>query len=117
MGLDVSHDCWSGAYSFFAEWRSAIFDVAYGGGPRKVYDYLDEVKAWTEDDARRTDPLMVLLMHSDCDGSIAHEHTMPIACRLRDVLDQMPEHWREDTIRFIAGLGRAHATSSAVLFH
>jgi hypothetical protein len=72
-----------------------------------------------------TDPLHVLLNHSDCDGDIAHEDCEPIARRLREVLPRIEdiddgwttEHWRLKAHQFAEGLMQAHAAGESVRFH
>lgn len=89
------------------------------------------------------DPLVKLLHHSDCDGSIKWWDCIPIALRLRDVLRQCDDDsnlpmrnektweviwsdWRSGrgcydgmvpaTKRFMAGLIRAHKAREKVIF-
>ena len=166
MGLDVSHGCWSGAYSAFMRWRRQIAKCAgiplplmegyyvppneevlewlrprEGGplcrshlGPALTY-WLDDVQSalplswepfrwnWR---VGFSDPLIVLLNHSDCDGKIDSEDCAHLAERLEGLLPQLrelsddPGHigsWVEKTQRFIDGLRLAAAAGEAVEFH
>jgi hypothetical protein len=115
MGLDVSHDCWSGAYSAFHRWRTAIarcvgIDLEQMQGFAKEetkalvdhYRKIGSPPALVEAYAKMAnsvqmpwdevmDPLKHLLHHSDCDGSIATELCAPIADRLEAILPLLPE--------------------------
>jgi len=143
MGLDTSHDCWHGAYSAFTRWRHA---VAVAGGYRIVspspeerangnyFDYVDI--DWSifrdenyQDEWRNgpyiDDPLLLLIVHSDCDGIIHHEHARVLAGRLEGLIDKLDEGqsgghiWsmREVTQRFVNGLRKAADAGEDVDFH
>jgi len=120
MGLDVSHGCWSGAYSAFMRWRYTLAEVAglppldlmegfyeYGS----VYDPIhvaehsisvcgafDRIKEnlpikW---DCLKPDPyLYALLYHSDCDGEIAWQDCDSLADRLEKLLPQLEQKGNE----------------------
>ena len=93
MGLDVSHDCWDGAYSSFNRFREELWDASdrdinvvghwsdedslgrrKGPGPL----FVDHCKDAGHEDNDRTfceqhqasDALDYLLNHSDCDGNL-----------------------------------------------
>ncbi len=100
MGLDVSHGCWSGAYSSFARFRQYVAEAAgipldlmegFYRPPPDSQSTLD--LAWVRVskhlplrwDAWESDPIVKLLHHSDCDGSLNVEDLRPIARRLRDL--------------------------------
>jgi hypothetical protein len=76
-------------------------------------------------DAYKSNPLWVLLRHSDCDGEIAPEHCGHIADKLEELLPCLPSapdrghigDWRETTERFIAGLRAAAAANEPLYFH
>lgn len=114
MGLDTSHDCWSGAYSSFMRWREKLMEVAglpplmFMEGFFRKADAYDPIH-WarkglgSEDgfnnyyaclpikwEALKPDPLHILLNHSDCDGEIRWEDAEPIAKRLEEIADLMP---------------------------
>jgi hypothetical protein len=139
MGLDTSHDCWHGPYSQFMRWRSRLHviilrdrrdkmgDAAFDAQPwgrAQMYTYEECIKVdgpgWPY--VSETDPLDVLMSHSDCEGEIAAEMCGPMADALQDLADRrMPERGIYDdvkpaTLRFIAGLRRAAAAGEAVVF-
>jgi hypothetical protein len=138
MGLDTSHDCWSGAYGAFSRWRDKLAEVAgyefklhegdYSPAPIVDWNTLHADMAngplmggWDETPA---DPLLILIAHSDCDGWIRHAQTGPLADRLEELLPLLPEgeapghvrHWRNTTQRFIDGLRLAAANGEDVEF-
>lgn len=140
MGLDVSHDCWSGAYSAFSRWRDKLAEVAGYGmqdptpeeraqGFHRPYVAL-EWSGIVEENFQgiwtRTppDPLIVLIAHSDCDGVIKPEQARPLAARLAELLPLLPDeeagghigNWRTKTQRFIDGLREAVAQDEEVVF-
>lgn len=117
MGLSTTHNCWSGSYSSFARWRSAVAMacgiklndmVGFGGGVE-----------WSTIPSR---PLNILLDHSDCDGEIRWEDCGPIADDLESILhlldvSEPPSHsHRDDAKQFIAGLREASAAQENVEF-
>lgn len=132
MGLDTSHDCWHGTYSYFHEWRNAVAKAA--GWPmtrattghrtgEEVYDlpkrdeYTDQtyLGLWRDDPA---DALEVLMAHSDCDGIIPWRFTEPIAARLRQIQPKLTDAWAFDAAtQFILGLLKAHEAGEDVDFH
>lgn len=124
MGLDTSHDCWHGSYITFGHFRGKLFDAAFGGGPRAHYAYLDEVDAWPETDDRLKDPLMALLLHSDCDGEIEIDKQLALAERLEQLAPKLAEDPDDKTRRFseraktfAKGLREAHKAGEPVGFH
>jgi hypothetical protein len=118
MGLDVSHDCWHGAYSAFGTWRTKLAELAgiplplmegfyepprgFPGAQARdelleniiygtgVHKYLP--LSW---DILKPDPLHVLLNHSDCEGEIRYGMLRPLADRLESLLPLLPTepHW------------------------
>lgn len=140
MGLDVSHDCWSGAYSAFSRWRNElaavadyefIEDTAHGGRKMVALDY----GGWPEENyydppvipvrADGTpDPLLLLLMHSDCEGKIRAEHVGALADRLTELLPKLEGDggghigsYRDKTQRFIDGLRDAQSRNEDIEFY
>jgi hypothetical protein len=116
MGLDVSHECWSGQYSAFGEWRRAIAEVL--GFELNEMRGFGGTRSWSE---LPPDPLHKLLDHSDCDGSLEHADTLAIAERLEQVAPQLsdvdrPYSWRARAERFASGLRRAHQAGEDVRF-
>jgi len=140
MGLDTSHDCWHGPYSQFMRWRERLHviimrDRRDGMGP-VAFDaqpwscaqcHTYEECARSNDDklwpyVSETDPLDVLMSHSDCDGEISASLCGPMADALQDLVNRkMPargvyDDIRPATERFIAGLRRAAAANEPVVF-
>ena len=140
MGLDTSHDCWHGPYSMFMRWRerlhvlimrdrrdrlgAAWFD-AQPWSRAQSYTYAECVRKESEIPwpyPSETDPLDVLMSHSDCDGEIAADLCGPMADALQDLIDRrMPSSGLYDDIRpaterFVAGLRRAASAGDAVVF-
>lgn len=139
MGLDASHDCWHGAYSSFSRWRNKLAEVAgyqiakvdWGPGSFGPHDTIlidwghiaDEcyMGTWTE---TPTDPLIVLIAHSDCGGYIHPPQAGPLADRLEELLPLLPEendpghigNWRSKTQKFIDGLRAAAEAGESVEF-
>lgn len=133
MGLDTSHDCWHGSYGSFSRWRNALA-VAAG---YKVNGHLGYVLPWDMfeeknyqgewDSPPGDDPLLYLLVHSDCDGVIHPEQGVHIAARLEQLLpaldqadkasDPLRGGWLgQRTREFIKGLREAHAAGEDVDF-
>lgn len=139
MGLDISHDCWSGAYSGFSRLRDKlasvagyefIEDVARGGRAMIALDY----GAWPEANyydppmiPYRTDgtqdPLLLLLLHADTEGRIRAEHVKALADRLTELLPDIDGDghghvgdYREATQQFINGLRLAELRNEDVIF-
>jgi hypothetical protein len=138
MGLDTTHDAWHGAYSAFSRWRNA---VAVAAGYEVVRITSD---GWTRDDVDIDwsiyrdenyqgewtngpfidDPLLHLIVHSDCDGVIHPKHARPLAVRLESLLPKLDESksgghiWsmREVTQQFIDGLRLAADADEDVEF-
>ena len=135
MGLDTSHDCWHGAYGAFTRFRTAIAKAAgYPIGPdeslggRDFYqlpwDQFEDKNYYGEwDRVPGDDPLIVLLVHSDCDGVIHPEHGVHLAKRLRELAPLLSEEggghidsMRAVALRFADGLEDAAALDEDVVF-
>lgn len=97
MGLDVSHDAWSGAYSAFTRFRNALaraagYEMAEDGKTvwldwghteeRNYYGEWDSIPCNTNG----PDPLLLLIIHSDCDGHLEPEHCALLADRMTELL-------------------------------
>lgn len=138
MGLDVSHDCWTGAYSAFTRWRNALAEAAgiglklHPGDPIPMpaidWEGLDSgrygdtlIGDWIQ---TPDEPLLILFAHYDTDGHILARDCTPLADRLAEVLPNMPEgdggghigDWREKTQKFIDGLRLAAERGEDVEF-
>ena len=144
MGLDTSHNCWHGAYSSFGTWREDIARVLgwgteeYQYGPSYAvpgpYQHLiarplgtstldNEWELQTplfgvwQDDP--DDVIMVLMLHSDCDGIIPTRFCQPLAERLLGIANQQQTlSWlQEATEQFATGLLVAASRGEDVDFH
>jgi hypothetical protein len=138
MGLDTSHNCWHGAYGSFSRWRDELARVAgyefrqleseFKPFPDVDWDkyHADLINGplmgrWDE---TPEDPLLVLIVHSDCDGWIYHAQTKALADRLTELLPLLSDanagghigHWHEKTQQFIDGLLLAHELGEDVEF-
>lgn len=95
MGLDVSHNAWSGAYSAFSRWRDALAKAAgytlatLEGDYRETilidWGHVVEKNYYGDWDTPPTDPLILLIAHSDCEGQIKVEHLAALADRLDEL--------------------------------
>ena len=133
MGLDTTHDAWSGAYSAFSRWRNMLaegagYSVAKIEGealPLVLIDWghvtTENIQGdWAETPA---DPLLVLIAHSDCDGHIVPRDAVPLADRLDELAPLLPSEGaghlrdpREQTRRFARGLRAAAEAGERVEF-
>jgi hypothetical protein len=86
MGLDVSHDCWHGAYSAFHRFRIEV--LATVTGERVDYSDYDRYTQLVEEFPMR-EPLREFLLHSDCEGTIERASQIPMADALDVVADAM----------------------------
>lgn len=88
MGLDTSHDCWHGSYLLFEAFRRRL-QIAM------ALDYYGRYQGEMPPvEVFRAEPLAVLLLHSDHDGSIAWADTERLADRLEalaPLVAQLPE--------------------------
>lgn len=138
MGLDTTHDCWSGAYSAFNRFRTGILRAAQGdylernglsskgftiGYHWYPWDMFTENNLMGQWDTLPEDPLVVLIAHSDCEGIIPAAATGPLADRLEGLLPALDDdgvgghyHGRKDVEQFIAGLRTAAAANEDVEF-
>jgi len=135
MGLDTSHGAWRGAYSAFNRWRDQLARTAGYELVRLDGDYRDTIlidwghivpKNYYGDwDDTPSDPLIILIAHSDTEGVIHPEHAGLLAERLEQILPQLPDgeggghigDWREKTQAFIDGLRRAADAVEDLDFH
>ncbi len=104
MGLDVSHDAFSGAYSAFNRFRQCVARAAAADfPPHWVYDEngqiardseghirrneeLDNSKIYFPDGVNPDDGLWIFLAHSDCDGELSPEESTKVADTLEMLL-------------------------------
>ena len=134
MGLDTTHDCWHGAYGAFMRWRKELaraagytilepaIDSAGYDLPWDMFEDKNYMGEW--DSPPGDDPLLFLLVHSDCDGVIHPEQGVHIARRLEQLLPLLDESAsgghltsvRDKTQQFIDGLKAAVAAGEDVEF-
>lgn len=130
MGLDTSHDAWHGGYTWFGVWRAAVARAA--GCPVDVAQqrYTLDADEWLPENyygkwhkRELSDPIMYLLVHSDCEGVIKPKHARLIADRLEELAPRIRAIGREDqgwidkcTQRFIEGLRLAVSVNEKVVF-
>lgn len=120
MGLDTTHNCWHGPYSAFHRFRTHLARAAGG-------DYVIPEPCGAEVDIvgiEETDPLYVLLNHSDCDGVIESKDCEALANRLEELAPRLPDFrgcrdasLSEAALQFAAGLRRAAEAGEDVEFH
>jgi hypothetical protein len=116
MGLDTSHDCWHGPYSYFRTWRE---DLTRCIG-RTVFEDNDRVTEKTVQgiwDIEPDDVIDVLLLHSDCEYCIPHRFCDRLADRLEEIAELQEERLTQRTAQFASGLRRAHCANEDVQFH
>lgn len=135
MGLWASHGCWdAGAYSAFARWRRELARAAGYKILEPHFEQPDYELPWDMfepknyqgewDSPPGDDPLLFLLVHSDCDGVIHPAQGIHIAARLEQLLPLLDESqagghitsMRGRTQAFIDGLRKAAAADEDVEF-
>jgi len=103
MGLNVSYDAWNGSYSSFNNFRKELCRVA-GVDWDSIddrYEWCNYLGMWKE---TPSDPLLVLLVHSDCDGYIFPAQMEQLANRLIELKPLVDEDWQESVQDFIDAL-------------
>jgi hypothetical protein len=141
MGLWVSHECWTGAYSAFSRWREQLArtagytvakvtwedrDTFLNGSDCVLIDWghITMANVMGDWDETPVDPLLVLIAHSDCEGVIHPAQAGPLADRLTELLPLLPDEadlghigdWRTKTQAFIDGLRAAVEAGEDVEF-
>lgn len=131
MGLDTTHDCWHGPYGGFMRWRTELARAAgYKLREPTLQDPCRYELPWDMFKAENyqgewdfvpgDDPLLYLLVHSDCDGVIHPEQGIHIARRLESLLPLLdgPDDWLQNrTQKFIDGLKAAAGAGEDVVFY
>lgn len=111
MGLDTTHDCWSGPYSSFNRFREAIaFHLGF-----RLRD-MEGFGGSTRWSTLPPDPLHVLLNHSDCDGTIEVKDLLPLAERLEAIAPSIMSQHAAEALRFARGLREAAVLQQPVEF-
>lgn len=138
MGLDTSHGAWHGAYSAFSRWRNAMAEAAgyvlwtvqYDNGflaPTIMIDWghIPDGALEGEWPEAPSDPMLYLIAHSDCEGTLSPDACAALADRLEGLLPLLPDedagghigNWREKTSQFIAGCRAAATANEPLDFH
>ena len=127
MGLDISHDAFSGAYSAFNRFRKAVCEATGGHWSDEVsgHDY------WHFGDgfSNKTNPgLYAFLASNDCEGEIAPELVAKLADEMEGLLPLLEKsgdgggHLSRDggigavARKLIAGCRVAAAANEALIF-
>lgn len=134
MGLDTTHGCWHGGYHAFNAWRNKLTEL----GGYKLKDYGEGIigadidwDKFPEEVLRGKwkstpdDPLLVLICHSDCDGSIYPKQARALADRIEALIPLLPQgegpghvrNWVQTTQSFVDGLRDAAKKRQVVQFH
>lgn len=136
MGLDCSHDAFSGAYSAFNRFRQAVCKAMGGSFPPHETDRHEDGDVlepdkwyWGTGFNEETHPgLFVFLAHSDCDGEISPEDCTKVANDLETLLPKVEAlgsgggHIERDggygavCRRFIAGCREAAKDNEPIVF-
>lgn len=116
MGLDVSHDAWSGGYGSFHAWRKCVA-AAYGIPLELMEGYWYKTSREEQDTAfyKYVEALPIswdvikvplaikmLLYHSDCEGHIGYKTCGRLAKELYKILPDMKSpfpRWSDEEIR------------------
>lgn len=149
MGLSTTHGCWEGGYVGFAMFREAVGKAAgipqkpskfAGNIPDIDWDSVTERQLFGHWDRQSpivrgsgiydppiTDPVLYLLVHSDCEGKLRLGYLPVLKARLEEIepeyeriLPKMPAGYHSLTGRlrqFIEGLGAAIEAGEHVEFH
>jgi hypothetical protein len=126
MYMHLTHDCFSGKFSEFNRWKSALLKAA--GYPVPVYstgfpmtvipwDMLPkgaDVGDWGK--LTPQDPLGILLVHAYNKGHIKPREGKLLLERLKQILPAVEQEFQETTEQFIAGLRAAIAANERVEF-
>lgn len=91
MGLDCSHDAFTGAYSSFDRFRRAVAYVIGGSWPPHEDPKLNDNEwYWGDNYCGETHPgLKIFFCHSDCDGELSPEECELVAHDLEELLPKL----------------------------
>jgi len=105
MGLDTTHNCYHGSYTYFNRFRYAL--------ARQIGINLDDYIGYSDKGTKDLDSIehdiMPLLNHSDCDGRLKITESRRIAKGLNLILENFnpklkhPERFKDDIIQFRDG--------------
>ena len=135
MGVLVSHGAYSGSYTGFNDWRRWVIrqaDLGWTIDDTGIYHIPEDripdqppmlgypnsayLGVWDNDP---TEVLDVLMVHSDCEGTIPWRFTQALADRLASVLGDHVDYnddMVDATLQFVTGLLSAHARHEDVEF-
>lgn len=137
MGLDCSHDAFSGAYSAFNSFRKTVCRAFGGSFPPHGRTGLDDSLIYFAfDDSGKPvntdvpDGIIAFLTHSDCDGALSPAECAKVADDLEKLLPAIEKMtgtpWSGHvergggyvavTKQFIAGCRAAHAANEPLEF-
>lgn len=91
MGLDTSHDAWSGPYSAFNRFREAIATACGVTWPDMVATHFEGIIRYNDFDTEAHPGLVEFFMHSDCDGEITPELCAKLADEMEELLPKLDE--------------------------
>ena len=119
MGLSVSHNCWSGAYSSFNRFR---YDLAAQIGI-SLEEYIGYGDNGTKSLLDIDHNLRPLFNHSDCEGILTVPECKMIALGLTQILDDFNDSlksdykFKEKIVQFRDGCMEAVENNQIVEFH
>jgi hypothetical protein len=127
MGLDVSHDAFSGAYSAFNRFRQSVARALGGSFPPHDKRELDPTRWYWGDESQpaKHPGLEQFFLHSDCDGTIEPGIAGQIADEMESILDRIEGGGghldrvggcRGAAERFIRGCRLAHSRGEPLEF-
>lgn len=137
MGLDTSHNAWSGHYTTFNAWRTAVAHAA-GLPPLELMEGFysaDDLTVQRLDQGEKRQraplsarlpikweclsprPLLALLNHSDCEGELPARDLGDIANDLASLGSALTAAgWENETRQFIEGLLKAAIAGENLTF-
>lgn len=133
MGLDTSHNCYNGSYSGFKKFRNKLA-LAAGYKLKTELNVIGQLFTYVDIDFTQferenfygvwkktwKDPLMYLLVHSDCEGHIEPKEGKLLSERLKEILPLINKddiYFVSAVHRFITGLDLAASKNENVQFH
>jgi len=126
MGLSTSHDCYRGGYGGFKHLRLELAKAAgydteihpsAGEIPKLDWKTYPDSAEFGEWDELPDDILIVLLVHSDCEGKLPHSLCKPLAERLKELSPLLDsDFYREQAEAFVVGLELADSLKQDVRF-